>query len=456
MAKLAQLATTPRQIVLSFTGVILLGSLLLWLPGTLRQGAAPVAFIDALFTAASTTCVTGLAVRDPGATFNFAGQLVMLLLIQAGGLGILTVSNLFFQAQARVLSLTSRQQVEASIGNMRDIHPRELLRKMIKYTLAIELLGALLLLLRFVADYPLGRACWLAVFHSVSAFCNAGYGLISGNLMPFRDDLLVNTVIMGLIVSGGLGFIVYADLSTYRHRRLAGLHPRLSLHTQMALRVTVALICGGALLLALLELHGHALGGDHWAAWHTGLFLSVTARTAGFSTVDVGLLSNPSLLVLVVLMIIGGSPGSTAGGIKTTTFGVMMALAWSRLRNRPRTEFCGRTLPEGVVSKALLSTGGYLLTLMLGAILIQLAESYVRPLADMREQALGFFFEAASALSTVGLTTGVTPGLTVFSKLVLIFLMLVGRVGPLLFAASLIRRGPQAQYILPEETVNIG
>jgi trk system potassium uptake protein len=456
MARLNMLATTPRQIVASFGAVILTGSVLLWLPLTAQPGVNPVAYIDSLFTATSAVCVTGLAARDPGTTFNFGGQLIMLILIQLGGLGILTLTNLFFQSQARQLSPVGRQQVEASMGNIRDVHPRELLRKMIRYTLAIELLGTLLLFYRFSQHYPVGRACWLAVFHAVSAFCNAGYGLFSDNLMSYRDDFLVNAVIMGLIVSGGLGFIVYADLSTFRHRRLAGLRPKLTLHTRMVLQVTAFLILGGGLLLAVLELGGPALGGDNWAAWHTGLFLAVTARTAGFNTVDTSLLSNPSLLVLAALMVIGGSPGGTAGGLKTTTFGTIWALAWSRIRNRPRTEFGGHTLPEDTVAKAIMSAGGYLVTLIVGALLIQVLEMYVMTTQQMHEHALGLFFETASALGTVGLSTGLTPQLSAASKLVLIMLMLMGRVGPLLFAASLVSRRPQAQYTLPEESVNIG
>ena len=456
MSKFMHLATAPRQIVASFIAAILLGSLLLWLPAAQQAGLQPLAWIDALFTATSAVCVTGLAVRDTGQGFNFWGQLVILLLIQAGGLGILTVSNLLFQSQARRFNPAHRQQLEASMGNMRDFHPRQLLGKVVKYTLAFELIGSVLLLVRFAQQFPLGQACWMAVFHSVSAFCNAGFCLFTDSLMAYRDDLLVNLVIMGLIISGGLGFIVYADLSEFRRKRLAGLRPLLSLHTRMVLIVTSVLILAGTLLFALLEMHGTALGGGRWEALHTGLFLAVTARTAGFNTIDTGLLSNPSLLVLTVLMIIGGSPGGTAGGLKTTTFGTIISMAWSRARNRPRTEFAGRSLPEETVSKAIMTTGGYIATLMLGAILIQFAESQVHPLAVMHDEAIGLFFETASALGTVGLSTGATPGLTSASKLVLIVLMLVGRVGPLLFAASLIHRRPQARYTLPEESVNIG
>jgi trk system potassium uptake protein len=456
MARLDILATTPRQIVASFGAVILTGSLLLWLPLTAQHNVAHVSYIDALFTATSAVCVTGLTVRDPGTTFSFSGQLIILLLIQLGGLGILTLTNLFFHSQARQLNPVGRQQVEASMGNMRDVHPRELLRKMIRYTIAIELLGTLLLFFRFGQQYPLGHAGWLAVFHAVSAFCNAGFGLFSNNLMDYRDDFLVNLVVMGLIVSGGLGFIVYADLSTFRHRRLAGLRPKLSLHTRMVLQVTAFLILGGGLVLALLELGGQALGGANWAAWHTGLFLAVTARTAGFNTVDTSLLSNPTLLVLAALMVIGGSPGGTAGGLKTTTFGTIWALGWSRLRHRRRTEFGGNTLSEETVTKAIMSAGGYLVTLIIGTLLIQILQMRVMPPQVMRENGLGLFFETASALGTVGLSTGVTPQLTVASKLVLIFMMLMGRVGPLLFAATLVTHRPQPQYTLPEDSVNIG
>ncbi|MBF0294807.1 MAG: hypothetical protein HQL96_06430 [Magnetococcales bacterium] len=460
MSKPVNELSLSRLLALSFLATILVGAILLWLPISRVPQEAPVSWVDALFTSTSAVCVTGLGVRDTGSTFSGFGQTVILALIQIGGLGFLTLSTLFigwFQRRGASLNPRHRHLLELSHGSVDAVTPGQLLAAILLFTFVTETVGALLLFWRFSSTHPTTEAVWLAVFHAISAFCNAGFGLFSDSLMRYRGDELVNGTIMGLIVLGGIGFLVVADLLRWAGRAWHGQKELLSLHSRLVLWVTFWLIFVGTASIALLEWHGEAMLKEPASFLLESLFLSVTSRTAGFNTVDTGLLTSPTLFVLILLMAIGGSPGSTAGGMKTTTLALCLALLRSKALNRPRVECLERSLPEETVDKAMLVVTGYVLSITLGVLLLQITESGAKPFNTLPGNLfLAHLFETVSALGTVGLSTGITPALSQEGKLVIITLMFIGRVGPLLAATALIGHKKTIRYTYAEENVNIG
>ncbi|MBF0309699.1 MAG: hypothetical protein HQL56_09245 [Magnetococcales bacterium] len=449
-----------RLVLVSFALTILAGALLLMLPVSRQLGVEPVSWVDALFTSTSAVCVTGLATRDTGTTFSVFGQGVILMLIQVGGLGFLTLSTFFITrilGRGKNIGLQHRLLLETSHGALDSIHPGQLLGTILLFTLVTEALGAVLLFLRFSQGNEPLWAVWLAVFHAISAFCNAGFGLYADSLMGYRDDPLVNGVVMGLIVLGGIGFLVVADLTFWMRSRLRRRPARLSLHTRMVLRTTLWLIGLGALFIAALEWGGEAMGSDAGSVGLASLFLSVTSRTAGFNTVDTGLLTGASLYLVILLMAIGGSPGSTAGGMKTTTFAVCVALMYSRARNRPRVECQERSIPDETVTKAMFVVTGYVLAILAGSFLLEVTEAgRVAFGKSSGNHFLALLFEVVSAIGTVGLSTGITGSLSVSGKLIITALMFIGRLGPLLVVHTLVGSAPRVRYAHAEENVNIG
>lgn len=449
-----------RMVVLSFILTILTGALLLLLPFSRATGQESIALVDALFTSASAVCVTGLTVRDTGTTFSLFGQGVILGLIQVGGLGFLTLSTFFitqFQLRKKGMTLPHRHLLEISHGVVDAVHPSQLLKAILLFTFLVELLGMGLLFLHFSDIKPIGDAAWFALFHAISAFCNAGFGLYADSLMGFRGDWLVNGTVMGLIILGGLGFLVVADLSEHLQAMLRRQRGMLSLHSRLVLRTTLFFILAGAVPFILLEWGGEAMGDNPGAVVLESLFLSVTSRTAGFNTSDTALLTGPTLFLVVLLMAIGGSPGSTAGGMKTTTAAVCYALLRSKARNRPRVECLERTIPDETINKAMLVVTGYVLAIIIGVLLLQVTETGQHPFSKTESNLfLAHLFEVVSALGTVGLSTGVTPTLSTAGKLVITLLMFVGRIGPLLAASALIGRVSKINYVYAEENVNIG
>jgi len=431
-----------RLLATGFAAVITFGTFLLTLPPATTDGRGlPV--VDALFTATSATCVTGLTVINVSAALTTFGQVVILLLIQAGGLGVMTVTTLFVYAIGRRISLRSDMTISESLGQPRLASTGHLIKDVALLTLAVESLGALILTAAFSADFPLGRALYYGVFHSVSAFCNAGFSLFGLNLTDYVTNVPVNLTTISLIVVGGLGFVVLSEILALRRGR------RLSLHSRVVLKATAVLIVVGTLSVLAFEFANPATlgalspGGKFLAA----LFQSVTPRTAGFNTVAVGSLLQPTLLILTILMFIGASPGSTGGGIKTTTFVTLLASVRSALRRREDVEMGERRLPQDTTTKAwvitALSAG-----LVLTAIIILLATEGA-PLMDVT-------FEAVSAFGTVGLSTGLTPKLTVAGRVLLSLVMYAGRVGPLTLAVALTRQDRPAGWRLPEERVIVG
>ena len=422
--------------------MIAFGTFLLTLPPATTDGRGlPV--VDALFTATSATCVTGLTVINVSAVLTTFGQVVVLLLIQAGGLGVMTVTTLFVYAIGRRISLRSDMTISESLGQPRLASTGRLVKDVALLTLVVESVGALILTAAFSADFPLGRALYYGVFHSVSAFCNAGFSLFGPNLMDYVTNVPVSLTTISLIVVGGLGFVVLSEIMAIRRRR------RLSLHSRVVLKATVVLIAVGTLSVLAFEFANPATlgalspGGKFLAA----LFQSVTPRTAGFNTVAVGSLLQPTLLILTILMFIGASPGSTGGGIKTTTFVTLLASIRSALRRREDVEMGERRLPQETTTKAWVITAlsaGVVLT----AIIILLATEGA-PLMDVT-------FEAVSAFGTVGLSTGLTPKLTVAGRVLLSLVMYAGRVGPLTLVVALTRQDRPGGWRLPEERVIVG
>lgn len=446
--------TPHRLIFLSFATAIAVGTVALRLEG--GRPDVPLAWTDALFTATSATCVTGLVVKDTGSDFSLGGQLIILALIQLGGLGILTLSSWFLLLLGRRPSLSGRTALTESFGLPAHLTLRRLLKRAIAYTLVIETAGAILLFVRFVFIYSPQEALYLSVFHSISAFCNAGFSLFSNSLENFGNDPWVNAVIIGLVVLGGLGFYVLEEIRAAAVSRRRGEPWRWSLHTRVVLTISVALIAAGAIAIFVLESLSTHIAAPWYARLMSALFQSITARTAGFNTVDIGQLTNGTLSVLMLLMFIGASPGGTGGGIKTTTFAILGALVLARWRGRSDAEIAARRIPTDLVAKALAVVTAFLAGILLCVLILQVTELGGQPHPQVRGEFLALTFEAVSAFGTVGLSLGVTPTLSTAGKLVIVLAMLVGRLGPLSFALTLIGERRGLPYRYPEERILIG
>lgn len=440
-----------RSIVFSFLALIGGGTLLLKLPWSTPAGQ-PISWIDSLFTAASAVCVTGLTVRDTGGGFTVAGQIVILTLIQLGGLGIMTFWLLLASGIRGRLSLTGRQVLEqtlADAGARGEVRP--VLRLVFLFAAVTELIGFGLLTVAFRRSMEWGEAAWMALFHTISAFCNAGFSLWSDSLMRFRGAWDVNLVMMALIVLGGLGFLTVHEL-----KRCRGRFRPLSLHVKLVLVVTGCLIVGGCALLLVAETGTATAELERGERVLASLFQSVTARTAGFNTLDIARLTPTALFVLILLMYVGGSPGSTAGGVKTTTVGVLALASWSRLRGRRHVNAFGRTIGSLTVRNTLtVAMTGVVVTLF-GLLVLLLIEGPVGRIDVDHASFIGYLFETVSALNTVGLSTGVTPTLSPAARLWVTLLMFVGRLGPLTFAAALMASRPRRDWQHPSEEIVVG
>jgi trk system potassium uptake protein TrkH len=441
----------PQLFALSILGLILLGTLLLVMPAASGTDQR-ISFVDALFTATSAVCVTGLIVRDTPVDFSTLGQVIILLLIQLGGLGYMTVSTLLAVALGRSITLQERLTLQESL-NAQDLEG--LVRfagTVFKLTLAFELTGAAILAARWWSELGT-RALWYGWFHSVSAFNNAGFSLWSDNLVRWRADLAVNAVITTLIICGGLGFLVLSELSPRRARTI-----KVSLHTKLVLTATTALLVGGTIAFLTLEWSNPRIFGGGLpfserllVAW----FHSVTARTAGFNTIDIGGMTEAGLFIMMALMFIGASPGGTGGGVKTTTFSITVAALWATVRGDQETTIFKRRLPSDVVAKAFfVSLIAFLgLNVVAGVVLV-----------SQNRGLLPTLFETTSAFGTVGLSMGergsvlsLAGSFTPFGKLLIAGMMFMGRVGPLTLALALARRTiVKGKLRYPEGKVLIG
>jgi trk system potassium uptake protein TrkH len=432
--------------VFSFAVAILVGALALMLPSSTVSGN--IRFIDALFTSTSAVCVTGLTVLDTATYFTRSGQFIIMCLIQLGGLGIMTFSIVLLILSGRRLSLRDKMILQDAFVPAPIVEVPSLVRRLFLSTLAIEGLGAAALYL-FTPD----RTVFAAVFHSVSAFCNAGFALKSTNFMAYRYNAGVNLTICCLIVLGGLGFFTHIDLARRLGRKGKS---RISTHSRLVLTVTAALITAGAFGFYVFET-GNILAGDDFAdVFLASLFQSVTARTAGFNTVDFGHLANATLFWIILLMFIGASPGSTGGGIKTTTFGILLAMAKSRYRGQDNVSVYKRTVPDETVSKALFILILAFLLVTVATLVLAATETGDEPYLRSETRFIEVMFEVVSAFGTVGLSTGLTPRLSGLGKFILVLVMFVGRVGPLSIAALVGQQKGTARYRYAEENVMVG
>lgn len=438
-----------RIIALGFAAIILTGALLLCLPFATRSGDG-ANFIDALFTATSATCVTGLIVVDTYSFWSPFGQVVILMLIQVGGLGFMTVATLLSFVLRRTISLRERLLMVESFNQNNIQGIVRLARYVIIGTLMFEGIGAVILSFRFIPDFGVWGGITKGIFHSVSAFCNAGFDLMGerepfSSLMHYQTDFVVNYTIMGLIVVGGLGFAVWQDILKARRLR------DLSVHTRMVLIITVGLILTGMLVFLLLEFNnpgtlGPMKFGDKMNA---ALFQSVTTRTAGYNTIDQGAMTNGSKFLSAILMFIGGSPGSTAGGIKTVTFGILLLSVLAVVRGSTDVNVFTHRIPIGLVLRSLS-------VLLIAAAIVIVGTMILCVCEDA--SFIDILMETTSAFGTVGLTAGLTTDLSVVSKVTLTLMMFMGRIGVLTMGMALAMRAHDNKQNIryPEAKVFVG
>jgi len=447
---LTRLFTPQRIFLLSFGGVILLGAFLLWHPFSSPEGH--LNFIDALFTATSAVCVTGLTVIDLGKELTLTGQLITLLLFQIGGLGIVTFSVLLFGLMGRGISFKGREIIHSTFLPTPGGDFFLLIKRVFTYTFVIEGIGTLFLFLKFIGEMPLFRAFYFALYHAVSAFNNCGFSLFANSLMDYQGDWFLNSIVMALIIIGGIGFFVQQEVLDY----WKGKRKSISLHTRLVLLTTLFLIVTGGVAFYLFEMQYLLKEKSLTQSFLISVFQSVTARTCGFNTVDIGELTNPTILVLLILMFIGASPGSTGGGIKTTSFALLILIIINQLRGSERVNIFHRTIPQETIVKVItLIFAAFVLTGAIASLLLFLGESGgVTPQAS-RHLFVEYVFEATSAFGTVGLSMGITHKLNDLQKLAIIFLMFAGRVGPLTLAFSL-HAAKKKGLTYAEETIMVG
>ncbi len=431
--------TSPEVILLvSFFIAIFIGAFLLKLPFCTYNG---ISFINALFTSTSAVCVTGLVVVDTGKDFTLWGQMVILFLIQIGGLGIMTFSVFFLIFLKEKIPLNAKVAITSTLSkDYFDL--KKLILHIFIVTIVVELSGALLLFIYFYNNqFALGKSIFYSIFHSISAFCNAGFALFSNSLIPYQTNWYVNLIIMFLIIAGGIGFTVYLDIK----------NNKFSLHSKIVLSVSTGLILIGTLLIFCFEynnsLHSFSLNNKILIS----LFQSVTPRTAGFNTVDLTKFKDVTLITIILLMFIGASPGSCGGGVKTTTFIVFILTIFSTAKGRDYISIFKRTIGKEVIFKSFAIILISITFLLLGIVGLSICDNTPMNRGDF----LSYTFEAFSAIGTVGLSLGYTAKLTTVGKIIIISLMFLGRVGPLTLVVAL-RSKKRVNLKFAEENIMIG
>lgn len=439
------------SLLLGYALAIVVGALLLATPFA-AQGD-PLSLLDALFTATSAQCVTGLTVVDTGTRLSLFGQMVVLVLIQIGGVGIMTFSVFFFIHLRAGVSMRGRWVIQETLLHKPVGSLPELVKSIFLMTICIEAIGAVLLSVAFVPDLGFWKGSYSAIFHSISAFCNAGFSLFPDSLVGYRQSALVNLTVMGLILLGGIGFLVIQEILEIAGRRRKQ-RTKFSLHSKVVLLTSVFLIGYGAILIGCLETN-HALAGMSFMdGFWVALFQSVTARTAGFNTIDLNACQTPTLFLLIFLMFVGASPGSAGGGVKTTTLALFFAILYNRIRGNPHTNLFRRTVPDEAVTRALALV--LLATTLIGIALFGLLIVQNHVEIETSRSFLFYAFETVSAFGTVGLSMGATAELTACGKLITIALMFTGRVGLLTLAFAIAGRQKPHAARYAEENVMIG
>lgn len=439
--------SSPQMIIFGFILVNLMGCLLLMLPSSTVEKVG-TSFSDALFTSTSAICVTGLVIHDTASYWSMQGQLIIMVLIQIGGMGVITAASAIAILSGRKIGLMQRSTMQESISATQVGGIVRLTGFILRAMLAIELLGAIFMAPVFCEEFGMKKGVWYAVFHSVSAFCNAGFDLMGVNqpfssLTGFNGNTTINLAIMALIVIGGIGFLTWDDI--WHHR----LHfHKYRLQSKVILTVTILLI-----LLPALYFYFYEFGRAEWTDLSekerilASAFQSVTPRTAGFNTVDLNRMSEPSQLIIILLMLIGGSPGSTAGGFKTTTLAVLLLTSFAVFFRKEDVQCFGRRIPSETVKNAATILFLYMSLFLLGGVVISCVDQV--PL-------MGALFETSSAIGTVGLSLGLTPQLSLFSHMILILLMFWGRVGGLTLIFAVVSGHRFTKSKLPQEKITIG
>lgn len=447
---------SPAQaLVFYYAAAILIGALLLATP--LAANGEALSFLDALFTATSAQCVTGLIVVDTGSRLSLFGQGVVLTLIQIGGLGITTFSVYLFIYLRVGISTRGRGIINETLMHTPINSWRELVRDIIAMTFIIELAGAVVLSFAFVPKLGFWPGIYSALFHSISAFCNAGFSLFSDSLIGFQNNGLVNITVITLIILGGIGFLVIRELLQlgFRKKSRNGNRNRLSLHTRIVLITSVGLIVYGAIMIAWLEADDALAGMSSTEGFWTALFQSVTARTAGFNSIDLGNFRVPTLFLMIFLMFVGASPGSAGGGVKTTSLALFLSIFYSRLKGSPHTSIFKRTIPDDAITKSLALV--ILAIILVGVALFGLLAVQTSDLAhEAHREFLSYLFETFSAFGTVGLSIGATAKLNSAGKVIIILLMFAGRVGLLTMAFAIAGRTRRFAPHYAEENIMIG
>lgn len=446
-------ANNPEATLLAtFFVVALLGTVLLALPLALRPGAAPLSLVDAAFTAMSAVCVTGLCVVDVASRFSLFGQAVILVLIELGGLGIITFATFFAVLAGRDLNAKSESLINSTIGGDESRNLKSLLKSTVGLVVSFECVAAAILAyVQHSRGVDWIHAVWHGVFHSVSSFCNAGFSLTPDSLIGYRSDVPVMLVTCVLVIVGSLGFMVVCDLIGFKSNSAAMKRRRISLHTSLVLQTALALVVFGTLAFLAFEWNHSLAGLGRGEKIVVAAFQSIASRTCGFTTVDMAETSSPTRFLTELQMFIGGAPGSTAGGIKTTTFAVLLLTMVSTVRRRPETIYRARAIPEKVVRGAVAVFLISIFTVCATAGMLLVTEN---PLPENVEK---LFFDAVSACSTTGLSLGAVTGFSTAGKIVTIVAMYIGRVGPLTAAFLIGRSGSsRAQVKYPEEDVIVG
>lgn len=437
-----------QVLALGFLLIIFVGGSLLSLPFFSKNGEA-TPFIDALFTATSAVCVTGLTTLNTAMHWNPAGQLLIMILIEIGGLGFMSLPVVLYFVMRKKITLSTRMLLREAL-NLDDMSGAfRLMMYIVKLALVIQGIGAILLSFQFVPEFGWKKGIFFGIFHSISSFCNAGFDLLGDSLVPYQSNPYVLIVIGLLIISGGLGFIVWQDILFYKERK------KFSLHSKLALTTTFVLLLGGFIVFFFTEQNAGNLteGTNFIERLANTFFMSVTPRTAGYYSINYLDMTNAGLIATMFLMYIGGTSGSTAGGLKTTTFAVLVIQVISIFKGRQRAEFHGRTIPSATVFRALTL---FFITLSLCVVSIMLL-SVTENIPDY--SGIEYIaFEVFSAFGTVGLTMGLTPDLSIAGKIIIMLLMYIGRVGFFTVGFSLLTKAakPTAKYKYPDETIMIG
>ncbi|MFO0011447.1 MAG: TrkH family potassium uptake protein [Planctomycetota bacterium] len=450
MPKLASsLERYPARITtLAFLLLVVGGGCLLGTPACSASSQKPITWLDAFFTSTSAVCVTGLSVRSTVDDFSLIGQIVILSLIQLGGIGIMTFTSFIMLTLGGAAGLRQQVVLTDTLGGRGVTDVRGLVRRVFFVTLTIELIGAFLLWVRFSFDMPWRQAGWYAIFHSVSAFCNAGFGLWNDSLIGYRGDWLVNLVICGLVILGGLGFPVLLEILNGFRSAQSTAWTQLSLHAKLVLISTFFLVVFGYVTLTILEWDNGLKDATASERILIPFFHSVICRTAGFNSIDLNDLTNASLFVSILLMAIGGAPCSTEAGDKTTPISMLVLNAIRRFQGFRNVSCFRKTIPQSAIERAAAATIVFFAIAVFGCLVLMLIEQSGQSHRVQQDSFMDLLFEVVSALGTVGLSTGITPTLSPFGKIVIMLLMFLGRLGPVsvMVAMSRTRRPPKVEY----------